>query len=127
MSGYVSGVTAVLIAVGTGFSIIGVIGYIRFPDVFTRLHATGKVGVFGVVMLLLAAAVHTPLSWGLALVLIFFLVVTGPAAAHAIGSAAMRLGIRMRDPVRDDLKAPFPDPVSGHDEGGTPPRQERSA
>jgi multicomponent Na+:H+ antiporter subunit G len=33
---------------------------LRLPDVYTRLHATGKVSVFGVVMLLLAAVFWTP-------------------------------------------------------------------
>ena len=46
-----------LIAVITGtlFSLIGVIGLLRLPDVYTRLHATGKVGVYGAVLLLVAA------------------------------------------------------------------------
>ena len=37
------------IVIGTIFSILGVVGMIRMPDVYTRWHATGKVGVFGVV------------------------------------------------------------------------------
>ena len=39
--GFVAGL-AVLI--GTFFSVTGVLGYYRLPDVYTRLHATGKVG-----------------------------------------------------------------------------------
>ena len=91
------------IVIGTGFSCVGVLGYIRFPDVFTRLHAVGKVSVFGVVFLLIAAAAATPLSWGHSVVLIFFLLVTGPVTAHAIASAAYRIGLTMKDAVRDDL------------------------
>ena len=45
------------VVVGTLFSVVGVVGFIRLPDVYTRLHATGKVGVFGVVLLLVAAVV----------------------------------------------------------------------
>ena len=91
------------IVIGTGFSCVGVLGYIRFPDVFTRLHAVGKVSVFGVVFLLIAAAAATPLSWGHSVVLVFFLLVTGPVTAHAIASAAYRIGLSMKDSVRDDL------------------------
>lgn len=54
------------VVIGTFFSIVGVVGYVRLPDVYTRLHATGKVGVFGVVLLLIAAIIWTPLSWGAA-------------------------------------------------------------
>ncbi|MDX9819311.1 MAG: monovalent cation/H(+) antiporter subunit G, partial [Desulfococcus multivorans] len=68
---------AAAVVVGTFFSIVGVLGFIRLPDVYTRLHATGKVGVFGVVFLLIAAVIHTPLGWGKGLFLVFFLLVTG--------------------------------------------------
>jgi multisubunit Na+/H+ antiporter MnhG subunit len=50
------------VVLGTLFSIVGVLGFIRFPDVYTRLHATGKVGVFGVVLLLIAVVVWEHLS-----------------------------------------------------------------
>ncbi len=91
------------IIMGTFFSIVGVLGYIRFPDVYTRLHATGKVGVFGVVLLLVAAIFWTPLGWAKAVLLIVLLMVAGPVTTHAIGSAAYRLGIPMKDSVRNDL------------------------
>ena len=40
------GVAAVLMAVGAGWTLLGVLGMIRFPDVITRLHGTG-LGVYG--------------------------------------------------------------------------------
>jgi len=98
-------VTIAAVLLGTFFSVVGIIGLIRFPDVYTRLHATGKVGVFGVVLLLVAAATYTPLGWGKALVLILLLMVSGPVTAHAIASAAYRLQIPMKGFVRDDLVA----------------------
>ncbi len=88
---------------GTAFSLLGVLGFIRMPDVYTRLHATGKVSVFGVVLLLLATVVLTPLSFGKGLVLIVLLVIGGPVTSHAIGSAAHRIGIPMKQAIRDDL------------------------
>jgi multicomponent Na+:H+ antiporter subunit G len=96
-------IAIVAVVIGTFFSVVGVIGLIRLPDVYTRLHATGKVGVFGVVLLLVAAVAYTPLAWGQALVLIVLLMVAGPVTAHAIGSAAYRIGIPMKEPVQDDL------------------------
>ena len=91
------------VVVGTLFSVVGVVGFIRLPDVYTRLHATGKVGVFGVVFLLIAAAFGEPLGWGRGLFLILLLVITGPATAHAIGSAANRIGLPRKGAERDDL------------------------
>lgn len=91
------------VVIGTAFSVLGVLGFIRMPDVYTRLHATGKVSVFGVVLLLLATVALTPLEFGKGLVLIVLLVIGGPAASHAIGSAAHRIGIPLKRAIRDDL------------------------
>ena len=91
------------VGIGTFFSVVGVLGFLRLPDVFARLHATGKVNVFGVVLLLIATMVRAQLEWGVSLVLICFLMITGPVTAHAIGSAAKRLGLPMKRAVRDDL------------------------
>ena len=96
-------IVALIIFLGTMFSVAGVLGFIRFPDVYTKLHATGKVGVFGVVLLLLAGVISGKVSLGMGLVLMFFLMITGPTVTHAVGSAAYRLGIPMKDVYRDDL------------------------
>lgn len=98
-------IAIVAVVVGTAFSVLGVLGFIRMPDVYTRLHATGKVSVFGVVLLLLATVVLTPLDFGKGLVLIVLLVIGGPVTSHAIGSAAHRIGIPMKGAIRDDLAA----------------------
>jgi multicomponent Na+:H+ antiporter subunit G len=102
---------AAAVIIGTFFSVVGVLGFIRMPDVYTRLHATGKVGVFGVVFLLIAAVIHTPLGWGKGLFLIFFLLVTGAVTAHAIASAAYRIQIPMKGAEgndRGDKQNPLP-------------------
>lgn len=98
-------IALIAVIIGTGFSLVGVIGLVRLPDVYTRLHATGKVGVYGVVLLLIAAAAWTPLGWGRALLLIALLMITGPVAAHAIASAAYRIRIPLEKPVVDELGA----------------------
>jgi multicomponent Na+:H+ antiporter subunit G len=92
------------IIIGTIFSISGVLGLIRLPDVYTRLHATGKVGLFGVVFLLIAEVFLTPAVLSKGLVLIVLLIIGGPAASHVLGSAAYRAGIPMKQAIRDDLK-----------------------
>ncbi len=88
-------ITAVVI--GTLFSIFGLVGLIRLPDIYTRLHATGKVGIFGVVLILVAAGTQIPVGLGKVLILIISLMVSGPVAAHAISSAAFRIGIPLAE------------------------------
>ena len=91
------------IVVGTTFSVLGVLGFIRLPDVYTRLHATGKVGIFGVVLLTIAAVNLTLIGIGKGLILIVVLLVTGPVISHAVISAAYRIGIPMERGTRDEI------------------------
>ena len=91
------------VCIGTLFSLTGVIGYIRFPDVYTRLHASAKVSVFGVVLLMVAAISYTPLSLGKGLVLISLLHISGPVISHTLASAAYRINIPRKQTGRDDL------------------------
>jgi multicomponent Na+:H+ antiporter subunit G len=98
-----AGIAIVAVLIGTGFSIIGIIGFLRLPDIYTRLHATGKVSTFGVVLLFIAAAVFIPLGWGKAIFLIALVLISGPVVSHAIASAAYRIGLPMQDVVCDDL------------------------
>jgi len=105
MTSVLQAIAILAVFTGTAFSVLGVLGFIRMPDVYTRLHATGKVSVFGVVLLLLAAVVLTPLGFSKGLVLIFMLVLGGPAASHSIASAAHAIGIPLERFTRDDLAA----------------------
>lgn len=98
------GVAVLFLLIGLALSIIGVLGFWRFPNVYTRLHATGKVSVFGLVSLLIAAAIATPLNiGGKAILLIFFVLLGAPAVSHAIASAAYKAGLPIGG-KRDDLK-----------------------
>jgi multicomponent Na+:H+ antiporter subunit G len=91
------------VCIGTFFSLTGVLGYIRFPDVYTRLHASAKVSVFGAVFLMVATISWTPLSLGKGLVLISLLLISGPVISHALSSAAYRVKIPLEQTTRDDL------------------------
>ena len=95
----------IAIVIGTAFSVIGIVGYHRMPDVYARMHATGKVSTFGVVLLLIAAVAVTPIGWAKAVLLVALIWIAGPVVSHAIGSAAIRIGIPMKHSVRDDLAA----------------------
>ncbi len=93
----------ILVMIGTFFSIIGALGLVRLPDVYTRLHAAGKVGVFGAAFLAGATVLLAPAVSGKAMILIVLLVIAGPVVSHALASAAYRMGIPVKRAVRDDL------------------------
>ncbi|MEM1098264.1 MAG: monovalent cation/H(+) antiporter subunit G [Planctomycetota bacterium] len=93
MSVWALGLALVAVVIGTGFSIVGVMGLLRFPDAYSRLHAVGKVSVFAVSILLVAAVVLGVAAIGKAIVLMVFLALAGPVLSHALARAARRVGV----------------------------------
>ena len=79
---------------GSAFLLIGAIGMIRLPDMFSRMHSVGIIDTLGTVMLF----VGMMLQAGLTLVsvkiffIILFLMFTGPTATHALARAVMAAG-----------------------------------
>lgn len=85
---------AVLILAGAVFFLIAAIGTLRFPDLYTRMHAATKGSAFAAVLMLMGTAVHFADGWIAveALLVIVFIFLTAPIAGHAIGRAAHTLG-----------------------------------
>jgi multicomponent Na+:H+ antiporter subunit G len=92
-----------LLWVGVFFSVVGIIGLLRFPDVFTRIHSSGKVTTLGAVFLLAGVVCFMPQLLLKAIVLGGFLILTTPVASHSIAIAAHRNIERLRYGTRDDL------------------------
>lgn len=95
--------TLILVFLGTAFCVIGVIGLLRLPDPYTRLHATGKVGVFGVVLMAMAAMFASGAAPTKVLVLAGLLILTGPVASHVISSAGLRARVPVERSVVNEL------------------------
>jgi len=83
-----------LMLLGGGFAAIAGIGVVRLPDVLIRMHASTKAGTLGVGLIVLSVAVHfgNPMVTSKAVLIVFFLLLTAPVAAHLIGRAAYRTG-----------------------------------
>ena len=88
--------SAALITVGVVFFIAGTMGLLRFPDLFTRLHALTKADNLGLGFIVAGLALYSG-SWmvTIKLVLIWCLVMISSAvASHLIAQAALRKGIK---------------------------------
>ena len=83
-------VTALLLT-GTFLIVLTGIGLIRFPDVFCRMHAAGKAGTLGVVLIVLGVAVNFAGTeqdvWLRGVLAVFFQLLTAPAATHLLARA----------------------------------------
>lgn len=87
-------VAIALLAAGASFFGAGTIALLRFPDVFTRLHALTKADNLGLGFVVLALVVVTD-SWAARakLVLIWLLVLAATATAgHVMARAALLRG-----------------------------------
>ena len=87
----------VLLLLGAVFMTLAAVGLVRLPDVYTRMSASSKAATLGASLALLGAAVHfgTAAVAGRAVVIVAFLFLTAPVAAHAIG----RAGYRRKSPL----------------------------
>ncbi len=85
----------VLLWLGIAFLGLGAVGIVRFPDLYTRLHAMGKSDTLGAVLSLTGLALlHGGAAAGLKVAfVVVFVAIANPAATHAIGRAAWVSGL----------------------------------
>jgi multicomponent Na+:H+ antiporter subunit G len=112
-------VADVLVVLGLAVMTLGVYGIVRFPDVYTQLHASGKAAFLGVSALLVAAALGGgPDIISRVVLTVVLLALTTPVAAHAIAQAAYHRRERMRSPGAVDetatIRGAKPSPAEGH-------------
>lgn len=91
----IGGISAALFIAGAFFFLVGTIALLRFPDVYTRLHALTKVDNLGLGLVVLGLIVQADsasvvlkllLIWGLALA-------ASATICHLIAGAAIRTGV----------------------------------
>jgi len=105
----IEGLVALMLLVGSFFTLVGAVGLVRLPDFFMRLHAPTKATTLGVGGMLLASIAYS-LNHGVTLhelLITLFLFVTAPVSASLLAKAALRLRLKSRAPLPDD-------PASGH-------------
>ncbi len=88
--------TVLLLLAGAGFFLAGTVGLLRFPDVYTRLHALTKADNLGLGLMLAGLALQAE-SWTVVarLLLIWVLILLASSSvAHLVVRTAQQKGIR---------------------------------
>jgi multicomponent Na+:H+ antiporter subunit G len=96
----------VLCAVGLAFSLSGVVGILRMPDVYSRIQCSSKTITMGALPVLIAVAVGegaVSVYGSRALIVAVLLLVLNPAASHALARAAYKTRVPMKGAVRDEV------------------------
>ena len=113
------------LGIGVFFTMLAGIGLLRFPDVYTRLHAGTKCTTFGSIFLILSVIILGLKTWYLgdtdgsvlaihSFIALIAILLTNPTGAHAIARAAHRSGVTPVNAVVDQLKS-----------GGKKPRKKK--
>ena len=105
-------IIGIILLLGSFFILVSSIGLLRMPDLYTRMSSTTKASTLGVVLVLLATA----LIWqdvgitARVIIIISFLFLTAPVAAHVIGRAAYFDKVPLWEKtVIDELKGKYDD------------------
>lgn len=110
------GLSWVLLSVGSVFVVIGAIGVVRMPDVYTRLHAASLIETLGggaILIGLMLQAGLTLITLKLAMILLVF-IFTAPVATHAVAQAALHQEIK---PKLASDRRPHPVGANGKEAG----------
>ncbi len=88
--------SGVLLVAGAAFFLAGTLGLLRFPDVYTRLHAIAKADNLGLGMIVLGLAVRADNVWiALKLLLVWLLMLVASAIVGTlIARRARQRGVR---------------------------------
>ncbi|MBU7015629.1 MAG: Na+/H+ antiporter subunit G [Theionarchaea archaeon] len=86
----------ILFLAGCTVMVLGAVGVIRFPDVYTRLHAATKCDTGGSISILVGVVVALGVGMvSLKVLLVLFLIFSlNPVASHALARASHKFGIK---------------------------------
>lgn len=97
---------SVLLISGALLFLIAAVGILRFPDLYTRMHAATKGSALAAMLMFIGVALFFVDVWVAveALLVIVFIFLTAPVAGHMIGRAAHTLRTPMaEETVMDEL------------------------
>lgn len=85
----------ILLMTGAVFGLLGGIGVLRMPDVYTRMHAASLIDTAGMVLMLsglMLQAGFSLITFKLFLIAVFLLI-TSPTASYALARTALHDGV----------------------------------
>jgi len=120
LSGIFDIIILAFLSIGVFFNFLAGVGLLRFPDVYTRLHAGTKCTTFGSIFLCGSIILIGLRAWffsyegltqtdGSTLAIhtagvLIAILLTNPTGAHALARAAHRSGVKPVGAVIDDLE-----------------------
>lgn len=93
----------ILIVGGSLFVVVGGIGALRMPDLFTRMHAASVTDSLAPILILSGLMLQSGLNLYTVklFAILLFLLLSGPAASNALASAALLSGREETKPTQE--------------------------
>jgi multicomponent Na+:H+ antiporter subunit G len=106
----------ILLGIGVFFNILAGVGLLRFPDVYTRLHAGTKCTTFGSIFIIGSVILLGLNQWRVgdsdgsvlaihSAIALVAILITNPTGAHALARAAHKSGLKPVNAVIDELES----------------------
>jgi multicomponent Na+:H+ antiporter subunit G len=119
MIGILTIIIYIFLAIGIFFNILAGLGLLRFPDVYTRLHAGTKCTTFGSIFIIGSVIILGLKTWYLgdtngsvlaihSIGALIAILLTNPTGAHAIARAAHKSGVKPHRAIIDELDKKTP-------------------
>lgn len=85
----------ICLLLGSVCNILAGIGLFRFPDFYSRMHATGITDSLGSIFILLGLILQSGWDTSLSklLLILLFILLTGPTTTYTLANAARRAGL----------------------------------
>lgn len=98
-------ILSLLLLLGGALILIGSLGLIRLPDVYTRLHAPTKATTLGMGAILIASMLFTLFAQGSLsvqqLLITLFLFISAPLTGHLLAKTAMHQRLKQVDKTKN--------------------------
>ena len=80
----------ILLLLGSAFCLVGTLGLMRLPNFYSRVHAAGIIDSLGAILILLGLMTQTQDIFVIIklLLILLFMMITGPTAVHALARTA---------------------------------------
>ena len=98
----ISILVASCITLGALFMLIAALGVVRFPDLFSRMHAASKASTLGISLILLGYCLSQPSIYTVmkSFLTMLFIFLTTPVACHLLSRAMLRQNRALNDARR---------------------------
>ncbi len=89
---------SLFLTLGGFFVLVGGVGILRMPDLYTRMHAASVTETMGTLLMMVGLMILT--GWTLAsfklFAILLFLLLTAPVASYAVANTALVAGVKPR-------------------------------